>query len=28
MLQKLDLAGNQVGDEGTRYLADALKDNK
>jgi len=28
MLQKLDLGGNQIGDEGTQLLADALKLNK
>ncbi len=28
MLQKLDLGGNQIGDEGTQLLADALKQNK
>jgi Ran GTPase-activating protein (RanGAP) involved in mRNA processing and transport len=28
MLKKLDLAGNQIGDEGTKDLADALENNK
>jgi Ran GTPase-activating protein (RanGAP) involved in mRNA processing and transport len=28
MLQTLDLAGNQIGDEGTKALAEAVKNNK
>ena len=28
MLEKLDLGGNQIGDEGTELLAVALKNNK